>query len=171
MLWRTKNKFKTVVRKIELLQFDLNVGFLFRLLILRNLFTETAGMFAVERALNGALQRRRMEILCQHRRPRHRLEREPMRAGRRQYGNNHQHMAKFAEHNHTMFERNGRVKGSHLTPESKRACRWEFCQTAESNRHPPNECNRMRTAFQCSIDPPCHECKCSAHANPPAHRD
>ena len=62
-------------------------------------------MLAVERALDRSLERRCLKILREHRRPRHRLKREPMRARRRQHGNYHQHLAKFAEHVRNMMKR------------------------------------------------------------------
>jgi hypothetical protein len=111
---RAKNKFKTAVREIEFLQLILDVGFFLRLFVLRDFLAETALVLAVEGALNGLGQRRGLEIFRKHRGPRHRLEREPMRAGCRQHGNNHQHLAKFAEHGHTMFKRGRGVKGSQV---------------------------------------------------------
>jgi len=109
---RAKNKFKSVVRKIGFFRLKLRVGFSFRLLVFRNFFAKAAGMFAVESALEGALPGRRVKIFREHRGPREGLKCEPMCAGRREDGNDHQHMAKFAEHADTIFERGGRVKGS-----------------------------------------------------------
>ena len=62
-------------------------------------------MFAVECFLNGALPGGGVKILRQHGRPRDGLKRQPMRAGCREGGNNHQHLAKLAEHARIIVER------------------------------------------------------------------
>ena len=117
-----ENKFRAVMRKVQLLQINLHVGFFFRLLVLRDFLAQTARMLAVEGALNRFLQRSRLEILRQHRRPRDGLKRHPMCARCRQDGNDHQHLAKFAEHAHTIFERGRGVKGSRSCGRTIPAC-------------------------------------------------
>jgi len=67
--------------KIDFLQLSLEIGFFFGLLVFRNFFAETAGVLAVESVFNGACQGSFLQVLRQHRCPRDRLKREPMRAG------------------------------------------------------------------------------------------
>jgi hypothetical protein len=113
---RAKDKFKTGVRIFEPLQFHLNVRFFLRLFILRNFFAEAAGMFAIERALNGSLPGSGVEILSQHGSPRHRLKRQPMSARCRERGGNHQHLAKLVEHASIFGERFTAVNLSWAVP-------------------------------------------------------
>lgn len=93
-----ENKFAAAVGIFQLLQIQLEVGFFLGAFAFGNLFAETARMFAIERARHRLLQGNRMKIIRQHRRPRDGLKHQPMCAGRRQHGDNHQHMAKSSEH-------------------------------------------------------------------------
>ena len=84
-----KDEFGPGVEEIKFLRLDLDVGLFFRLFALRNLFAEAAGVFAVEGAPEGGLPGVGLEIFREHRAPRDRLQRQPMRATGRQGGNEH----------------------------------------------------------------------------------
>jgi hypothetical protein len=59
-------------------------------------------MFSIERVCESLFHRSCLEIFREHGGPGDRLEKHPMRPGRRNYGNDHERMAKLPEHEPTL---------------------------------------------------------------------
>ena len=79
-------------------QFQLGGGFLFGLFFPGDLFAQFAGMLAVKGFRDGLLEGFRAHVVRQHRRPRHRLQRHPMRARRAEQRDYQQEVAQPVKH-------------------------------------------------------------------------
>ena len=108
--WGNQNKIFFDRRKFKLLQRRCELLFLLGFSSSGNGFAKTTGMVAVERVRHGFGERLRAQIVCQHRRPRDRLQHGPMQAGGCDQRNHHKKFAETGKHTEILLFCQAQVK-------------------------------------------------------------
>jgi len=100
---RNQNEIFRRRREFELLSLQRELFFLLGFFSGGDGLAEAARMPAIERLLHGFGKGVRAQIVREHRRPRHRLQRGPLRAGHRNQRHNHTKFAEPDEHNGKLY--------------------------------------------------------------------